>query len=81
MPRRTDKKKSFVISMRITTEEKNALQQVMRTRHIGSMTDLIRQAIELVKQTPLDDDYRQFNGDRLPDKSHQDFTRISRPYE
>ena len=67
--------------MRITTEEKNALQQVMRTRHIGSITDLIRQAIELVKQTPLDDDYRQFNSDRLPDKSHQDFTRISRPYE
>lgn len=49
------KKKSYVISMRISDEERVLLEEVMKYQHIGRMSDLMRQAIELVKQTPSSD--------------------------
>ncbi len=49
------KKKSYVISMRISDEERELLEEVMKYQHIGRMSDLMRQAIELVKHTPSSD--------------------------
>ncbi len=49
------RKKSYVISMRISDEERLLLEEVMKYQHIGRMSDLMRQAIELVKRTPSSD--------------------------
>jgi len=49
------KKKSYVISMRISDEERELLKEVMTYQHIKRMSDLMRQAIELVKRTPSSD--------------------------
>ncbi len=49
------KKKSYVISMRISDAEREMLVEVMKYQQIGRVSDLMRQAIELVKRTPCSD--------------------------
>ena len=55
MARKKTKKKSYVISMRISDEERELLEEVMRFQHIRRVSDLMRQGIELVKRTPSSD--------------------------
>ena len=55
MARQKTKKKSYVISMRISDEERELLDEIMRDQQIRRISDLVRQGIELVKRTPSSD--------------------------
>jgi len=52
MGRTRKMKKSYVISMRISTEERAAMQEVMALQNIGRVSDLMRRAMEIVKLMP-----------------------------
>ena len=59
------KKKSYVISMRISDEERELLEEVMKHQRIRRVSDLMRQGIELVKRTPSSDQIWIANSEQL----------------
>jgi hypothetical protein len=71
MERKKVKKKSYVISMRISDEERVLLEEVMKHQHIRRVSDLVRQGIELVKRTPSSDLIGIVDADQLSRMSNQ----------
>ncbi len=71
MARKKAKKKSYVISMRISDEERQLLEEVMKHQHISRISDLVRQGIELVKRTPSSDLIGIVNSDQVSRISNQ----------
>ena len=71
MARQKTKKKSYVISMRISDEERELLDEIMRDQQIRRISDLVRQGIELVKRTPSSDLVGIVNAEHLSRFSNQ----------
>jgi hypothetical protein len=53
MGRKRKYKKSYVISIRVSNEELDTLVGIMETMQIRHVSDLMRQAIQLVKNSSL----------------------------
>ena len=71
MARKKTKKKSYVISMRISDEERELLEEIMKDQRISRVSDLVRQGIELVKRTPSSDLIGIVNAEQLSRFSNQ----------
>lgn len=71
MAHKKTKKKSYVISMRISDEERELLEEIMKDQQIRRVSDLVRQGIELVKRTPSSDLIGIVNAEQLSRLSNQ----------
>ena len=71
MARKKTKMKSYVISMRISEEERELLEEIMKDQHISRVSDLVRQGIELIKRTPSSDLIGIVNAEQLSRFSNQ----------
>ena len=66
MGRRRKYNKSYVISIRISDKELEDLNNIMDCMQITRVSDLMRQAIELVKASPGNEFHKTMAPDQLP---------------